>query len=61
MKHALHKSVQLSWYSYLLILDMNKMSGHVSFNLNIDLNLETSMWKHLLELEWSVGGEFTFY
>ncbi len=33
---------------YLLILDTNKMSGHVSFNLNLDLNLETSMWKHLL-------------
>ncbi len=61
MKHALHESVQLSWYSHLLILDINKTSGHVSFNLNIDLNLETSMWKHLLELEWSVGGEFTFY
>ncbi len=24
---------------YLLIVDMNKMSGHVSFNLNLDLNL----------------------
>ncbi len=51
MKHALHESVQLSWYSYLIISDkMNKMkktSGNVSF----DLNLETSMWKHLLELE----------
>ncbi len=43
MKHALHESVQLSWYSYLLILDTNKTSGHVSFNLNLDLNLETSV------------------
>ncbi len=51
MKHALQESVQLSWYSYLLILYTNKTSGHVSFNLNLDLNLETSMWKHLLELE----------
>ncbi len=39
------------------------MSGYVSFNLNLDLNLETSMWKHLLELEWSASAreEFTFY
>ncbi len=28
---------------YLLILDTNKTSGHVSFNLNLDLNLETSV------------------
>ncbi len=32
-------------------MDMNKMAGYVSFNLNLDLNLETSMWKQLLELE----------
>ncbi len=47
MKHALHESVQLSWYSYLIISDrMNKMkktSGNVSFDLNLDLNLETSV------------------
>ncbi len=57
------RSVQLSWYSHILILDTNKTSGYVSFNLNLDLNLETSMWKHLLELEWSAsaGEEFTFY
>ncbi len=29
MKHALQESLQLSWYSYLLILDTNKRSGHV--------------------------------
>ncbi len=37
------------------------MPGHVSFNLNLDLNLETSKWKRLLELELSVKDEFTFY
>ncbi len=38
-------------------LDKNKTSDHVFFNLN----LETAMWKHLLELEWSAGDEFKFY
>ncbi len=46
IKHALHESVQLSWYSHLLILDTNKTSGNVSFNLNLDLNLETSVKTH---------------
>ncbi len=49
--NEIRESVQLSWYSNLLILYTNKTSGHVFFNLNLDLNLETSMWKHLLELE----------
>ncbi len=61
MKYALHESVQLSWYSYLLILDTNKTSGHVFFHLNLDLNLETSMWKHMLELKWSAGNKYNFY
>ncbi len=56
MKHALHESVQLSWYSYLLILDTNKTSGHVSFYLNLDLNLETSMWKSSARALIKCGG-----
>ncbi len=61
MKYALHECVQLSWYSYLLILDTNKTSGHVFFHLDLDLNLETSMWKHMLELKWSAGIYYNFY
>ncbi len=61
MKHALHESVQLSWYSHPLIVYMNKMPGCVSFNLNLDLNLDASKWKHLLELEWSAGDKLIFY
>ncbi len=45
IKHALHESVQLSWYSYLLILYTNKTSGHVSFNFKSrNLYVKTPAW-----------------